>query len=76
MEYSLKTSDQLILRDGKPFGEDNKYDNKKKATKKQRDEIINTIIHNKYDTVGTDIIKIGNSIFLCDSSRRNLWLCR
>lgn len=35
------------------------------------DEIINTIIHNKYDTVGTDIVKIGNSIFLFDYTDRD-----
>ena len=61
----------MAVGNGKPFGDGNWYDNKKKATKKQRDEIINTIIHNKYDTVGTDIIKIGNSIFLFDHTDRD-----
>ena len=67
--------DQIFLRDavenavignGKPFGPDNPYNNKRKATRAQRDEIVKAILHEGYDSVGTDVVKVGNYLFLID----------
>ena len=50
----------------KPYGVDNPYRNKDKATFEEREEIIRIVKKNKYDKVGTDIIRVGDTLFLID----------
>jgi hypothetical protein len=67
--------DQIFLYDavesaaignGRPFGANNPYNNKRKATRSQRDEIVKIILSKNYDSVGSDIIRVGDSLFLID----------
>lgn len=57
---------QAMMKIPKPFSEEKPYYNKRKATRSQRDDIISQVIKNKYQTSGTDIIKIGRTLFLVD----------
>lgn len=49
-----------------PYGRENPYYNKKKSTRAQRDEIVKSIIRKGYNSVGTDVIKVGDYLFLID----------
>lgn len=52
----------------KAYGQWNAYNNKRKATQEQRDELIKKVIGKQYEHAGTDIINIGPSLFLIDHS--------
>lgn len=54
------------IKEARPYNIWNNYHNKRKATKEQRDAIINEVIRKKYDSQGTDLIKIGDDLFLID----------
>lgn len=66
LNYDQNVNIRFSRKPVKPYGIGNPYQNKQKATKEQRDEIIKKIRSNKYDRVGTDIVKIGDALFLID----------
>lgn len=52
----------------KPFGKDNPYNNRRKSTSKEREQILSTIKDKKYESSGTDAIRVGDRIFTIDHS--------
>ena len=63
---TFSTENDDIQMAVKFYGKENPYHNKQKANKEQRDEIINQILHKEYNASGTDILKVGNQLFLID----------
>jgi len=50
----------------KAYSRERPYQNKKKATKAQRDSLIEQVKSKDYQANGTDVLKVGNSLFLVD----------